>query len=350
MSPRRLALLLAACAPLLAAPPLARADDPAPAASSSTQPDSAPAAPTSPKAQVRAPLALDAAPRGPHSASHAHPHAAEAAERPPAEAEELAKNFSAPELREHLGQFYTFFVNALEGAVARAELGETDVEKRERLTLIKIRAARACRAAAFQNSPLSGYIDTLSLCLQLRALARSPEAAASLGADTAEFVAFTETLDREITAIGNQFLDPETMDALHARLDTYAKDHPLGHERAVAPPSANFHASLPGLGWVINLPLAPFRALQGVDQTAQAVSDFNGVADGFSRTIAYLPLELAWESQLLVLQARRESEAAARGLIDHAALRAGQLLAGCFAFALFWGLVVRRLAPRKASA
>lgn len=288
-----------------------------------------------------APLALDAAPRGPHASPHAP--SAETRERPSVEAEELAKKFSAPELRERLGQFYTFFVNALEGTVARAEAGETDVEKRERLTLIKIRAARACRNASFQSSPLAGYIDTLALCVQLRALANSPDVSAILGADTAEFVKLTETLDREITALGNQFIEPAAMDALHARLEAFAKEHPIGHASAIDPPSANFHTSLPGLGWVLDLPLAPFRALQGVDQTAQAVTDFNGVADGFSRTIAYLPLELAWESQLLVLQARRESEAAGKALIDHAALRAAQLLAGVFALAFLW----RLLSPRR---
>lgn len=292
-----------------------------------------------------APLGLDAAPRGHRSGSAA----SEQHERASIEAEELAKKFSAPELRERLGQFYTFFVNAIEGATARAEAGEKDVEKRERLTLIKIRAARACRNAAFQNSPLAGYIDTLALCVQLRAMANSPAATDVLGADTAEFVALTETLDREITALGNEFLQPEAMDSLHARLEAFAKEHPVGHASAIDPPSANFHTSLPGLGWMLDLPLAPFRALQGVDQTAQAVTDFNGVADGFSRTLAYLPLELAWESQLLVLQARRESEAATKALIDHATLRAAQLLGAAFLLALLWRIIVRRLPSRDAA-
>jgi hypothetical protein len=291
-----------------------------------------------------APLGLDAAPR----AHRAGASSAEERERPSVEAEELAKKFSAPELRERLGQFYTFFVNALEGATARAEAGEQDVEKRERLTLVKIRAARACRNAAFQSSPLAGYIDTLALCVQLRVLANSPEAAAILGDDTAEFVKLTETLDREITALGNQFIEPAAMDSLHAKLEAFAKDHPIGHASAIDPPSANFHTSLPGLGWMLELPLAPFRALQGVDQTAQAVTDFNGVADGFSRTLAYLPLELAWETQLLVLQTRRESEAAGKALIDHAAIRAAQLLGAAFLLALLWRILVRRPPSRDA--
>lgn len=217
------------------------------------------------------------------------------------------------------------------------------MEKRERLTLIKIRAARACRNAAFQSSPLAGYVDTLALCVQMRVLVKSPDAANILGGDLSEFVTLTDNLEREILALGNQFIEPAAMDALHANLEAFAKEHPIGTSRPITPPSANFTASLPGLGWLLDLPLAPFHALQGVDQTAQAVTDFNGVADGFSRTLAYLPLELAWETQLLVLQTRRETEAASRALIDHAALRAAQLLAGAFALAFLW----RLLSPRR---
>lgn len=273
----------------------------------------------------------------------AHPSAARAAPSP--EAIELAGKFSAAELRERLGQFYTLFVNAMEGATARAAAGEHNVEQRERLTLVKIRAARACRNAVFQNDPLSGYIDTLALCVQFRALTATPDAAALLGTDLPEFIAVTARLDTEITALGEHFLAPGVIESLHLKLEEFAKKNPLGTSHSIVPPSANFDANLPELGWLLDLPLAPFRALQGVDHTAQAVSGLGTVADGFSRTLAYLPLELAWESQLLVLQTRREAEAAGRALIDHAALRAAQLLAGLFAAALLWRLIPSRRPP-----
>lgn len=280
-------------------------------------------------------------PRGGDSSSAA------ARAAPPTEAIELAGKFSAAELRERLAQFYTLFVNAMEGATARAAAGEQNVEHRERLTLIKIRAARACRNAVFQNDPLAGYIDTLALCVQFRALTTTPDAAALLGTDLPEFIAVTARLDTEITALGEHFLAPGVIESLHLKLEEFAKKNPLGASHSVVPPSANFDANLPELGWLLDLPLAPFRALQGVDHTAQAVSGLGTVADGFSRTLAYLPLELAWESQLLVLQTRRETEAAGRALIDHAALRAAQLFAGLFAAALLWRLIPSRPRPAK---
>ncbi|MBC8011182.1 MAG: hypothetical protein H7067_13925 [Burkholderiales bacterium] len=52
--------------------------------------------------------------------------------------------------------------------------------------------------------------------------------------------------------------------------------------------------------------------------------------------------------RLLVLQARRESEAAGRALIEHAALRAAQLLVATFALAFLWRLLRPR--PAKSAA
>lgn len=262
---------------------------------------------------------------------------------PPAEAAARAQKYSASELHEQLAQFYTFFVNSLDGASARAALGEPDLEKREQLTLIKIRAARACRTAVFQSDPLAGYIDTLALCLQMRALADSQKATNQLAADAAEFTAITAKLDAEITLLGEHFLDPQAIDALHTRLEEFAKNHPIGASRPIIPPSDDFDVSIPGLSWLLELPLAPFRAMQGVDNTAGAITNFNGVANGFSRTVAQLPLELAWEGQLLVLQANRGGETAGRALIDHAALRVAQLAVGIFGLALLWSIITARL-------
>src|SRR6185295_10463843 len=50
-------------------------------------------------------------------------------------------------------------------------------------------------------------------------------------------------------------------------------------------------------------------AMEGVDQTADAIAQFAKVADGFSRTIGSMPLEISWELELLLLQLRRDAAA-----------------------------------------
>jgi hypothetical protein len=57
--------------------------------------------------------------------------------------------------------------------------------------------------------------------------------------------------------------------------------------------------------YAISLPLAPFRALQGVDAGAAAVRDFNQTARRFATIVAALPEELRGEMQLLLFDAEQ---------------------------------------------
>jgi len=67
------------------------------------------------------------------------------------------------------------------------------------------------------------------------------------------------------------------------------------------------------LTYVISLPLAPFRALQGVDSGAAAIRDFNQTARRFATIAAALPETLRSEMQLLLLDAE-EMRAVRQGL------------------------------------
>ena len=212
------------------------------------------------------------------------------------------------QLRERLAQFYTSFVNVIESSIERAGRKQDDVETLRQLTLVKIRLVRTCRTAVFQENVMVAFLDTWVLCVHARVFLES-DRAKELVEIAAPLREASIRLEAEIEVIGRSFLPADRFAELRATLETFARENPFSTERALVAPTDEIHRNLPGVSWVVNLPLAPFRAMEGVDQTADAVTQFAKVADGFSRTIGSMPLEISWELELLLLQLRRDAAA-----------------------------------------
>ena len=66
--------------------------------------------------------------------------------------------------------------------------------------------------------------------------------------------------------------------------------------------------SSPIFDWVTAIPLSPFRALQGVDQGAQAIREFNDTAMEMSRIVASMPRLIRWNLELLALDVSQQGD------------------------------------------
>jgi hypothetical protein len=228
-----------------------------------------------------------------------------------------ASKLSEAELRDKLAAFYVEFINSVESSTAMAALKTHDLALQERLIQGRLRVARACRQTVFQRNPMAAFIDTWSLCIQLEAHLESPEGQEVFGMTGGPMLDATRRLRQEIEDLGRLFLQPKELADVKQKLETFARAHPLTPQSDVVTPSADLATGIPEFGWLIELPLAPFRAFQGVDNTAAAVHEVAYVAAGISRTAADLPHEFAWQSELLLLQSHREIDQLLNELDQH---------------------------------
>lgn len=219
---------------------------------------------------------------------------------------------SEAELHEKLGAFYVQFVNAIERATSIAATRTDDLELRQRLVAGRLRAVRTCRQAVFQRQALAAFVDTWSGCIQLDAHLDAPEGRAAYGPAQPMVHDAVRKLHADIEALGALFLKSNQLAVAKQKLEDFAREHPYTGQSEVQFPSGDEKVKIPQLGWLFSLPLSPFRALEGVDQTAQAVHELTFVAQDFAQTASDLPRELAWQAELLLLQARRETG----GLLD----------------------------------
>lgn len=275
---------------------------------------------------------------------------------------------SALELSGQLSAFYKNFTGVIEVTLGRASEGVRDSARLRTLTLAKLRLARACRAAAFQLDPRNALVDTWSLCVQLRLYAAGDAPVRDLGLEPPALALLRDAslrLERDIVLVASQYFPPGQLSAASATVEQFCKAHPLSSAHAITPPPPLKAAAKDGglgIGWLLSLPLAPFHAMEGVDHTAQAVADFARVVDSVDRTVSDLPMETAWETEILLLDLKRDLSilldektaqlngalaATLREAIDRLALRAVEIAAAIFILSLLYHVITRRLFRRK---
>jgi hypothetical protein len=213
---------------------------------------------------------------------------------------------SQDELREKLAAFYIEFVNLVESATEDAAMETHDMDLRRRLVSGRIRAVRTCRQTALQRQPMAAFLDTWSLCIQMEFYLASPEGRAVFGTAQPLVLQAARDLRKDIEELGLLFLKPEEIAKTRELLTNFARSHPFSAANDVALPSMDAKSAMPQFGWLLELPMSPFRALQGVDQTAAAVHDLTFVASSFATTARDLPRELSWQAELLLIQMRQE--------------------------------------------
>lgn len=217
-----------------------------------------------------------------------------------------ASNFSEAELRDKLDSFYTDFAGSIDSAASAAAAGTADLALRQKIIQGKLRIVRDCRNAVSQRNPMAAFLDTWALCIQVQNYFETDPNANELGDLKAGFLQTERTLRDNIRDLGKLFLSPDRLAETERKLVEFARKNPLSPNRDIVQPSEDVKQGIPEFGWLLNLPLSPFRALEGVNETARSVRELTVVADRFTRNAQDLPRDAAWEGELLLLKTRSE--------------------------------------------
>jgi len=207
------------------------------------------------------------------------------------------------ELRSEIGGFATRFGGVV-GSAAEDISDATDQRVIRRRTLLwRMRMIPAAQAAAFSDSAQEGYLRALGLAITQRLYLTEGDGRALFGAQQSIAVDAANSLEQDALQIGALFLSPETQQQVKADVEALARKNPIvGRDFSLqrVKSVSRQAASSGSLMSVLTFPLAPFRALEGVDSGAAAIRDFNATADVFSRIVAQLPAQLRAESELLL--------------------------------------------------
>ncbi len=216
------------------------------------------------------------------------------------------RGLSQEELSIELDAYSTRFTGLVSTAAEEIASATNDSAVRRRALLWNQRLPPAVNEAAFLGNPQRSYVRVLTIAVMMKQYLTTGDGRDLFGPSQAVAMDVSTLLATDALAIGSRFLTPPELEGVRKEVEDLAARFPIqgtqfslvrARQAVQAVPTSN------ALTYVISLPLAPFRALQGVDSDAAAIRDFNQTARRFATIAAALPETLRAEMQLLLLDA-----------------------------------------------
>lgn len=211
--------------------------------------------------------------------------------------------YTEQQLRADLAGYVSHFMSAVGGTADRIAEESAERDVRRRALLWKVRLTPLVREAALRSDPQEAFAETLAVAVAMERYLTSGDGSEIFGAFQPLAVRTARDLLAEIRGVGARFLSPEQLARAERAVKEHAERHAIrgpdfatgGFQRALARVDSEV-----GLGWLVDLPMAPVRALEGLGSGAAAIHDFNRTAQSFSSIVANLPVETRWELELLL--------------------------------------------------
>jgi hypothetical protein len=214
------------------------------------------------------------------------------------------------ELREALVGYASRFEATVIATADTISAGTKDPMIQRRALRWKLGVTPVVNQAAFLAEPEAAYVAMLTVATSVHEFLTSGGGIDAFGEQQQLAVdASTELLNAAIE-LGDSFLTKQQLARVTSEVKTLVQKQPIRGEFVAEQVQTLVTASeaSPIFDWVTAIPLSPFRALQGVDQGAQAIREFNDTALQFSRTVAVMPRLIRWNLELLALDVSHQGE------------------------------------------
>jgi hypothetical protein len=209
---------------------------------------------------------------------------------------------SKQELREQLDKFREFFKATLR-QVANELNERVPGARTEKMTLqMRARMVQGLNAMLANDDSIVAFVETWALCARFRMYLEEGEGSTLFGDAHDIALAGSKRLEAEIQRIGYIFLKEDVFEATRKNVIEFAHNNPIRSAFSnviVYATEVQKGQPNPFLN-VLKIPMSPFRAMEGVDRTASAISQFSNTAERFSDIVAELPESSRWQLQLLL--------------------------------------------------
>ena len=212
------------------------------------------------------------------------------------------------ELREALVQYASRFEATVIATADTISAGTRDPLVQRRALRWKLGVTPVVNEAAFLSEPEAACVAMLTVATSMHEFLTVGGGVEAFGEQQKLAVAIE---------VGDRFLDEKELARVTREVETLVRAQPIRGEFVAETVQSLVTATEanPIFDWVTAIPMSPFRALQGVDQGAQAIREFNDTAMEMSRIVASMPRLVRWNLELLALDLGQQRNIAS-GLED----------------------------------
>ena len=212
------------------------------------------------------------------------------------------------ELRQALVQYAGRFEATIISTADRISAGTRDPAIQRRTLNWKLGMTPVVNQVAFMSQPKAAYVGMLTIATSMHDFLTTGGGVDVFGDQQKLAVDASTDLLAAAIALGNRFLTTKELAHVTADVEALVRAQPIRGEFVPEKVQGLVTASesSPIFGWVTAIPMSPFRALQGVDQGAQAIRAFNDTAMEMSRMVAGMPRLIRWNMELLALDVSQQ--------------------------------------------
>jgi hypothetical protein len=225
--------------------------------------------------------------------------------------------YTEEDLRHDLSEFAGRYALIVTGAAERIASATTDRQVKKRALLWRVRIIPLVFVTTTVDDPQEAFVSTLTLVVAQDHYLQMGEGKEAFGDQQELALEASRLIKRELAQIGRRFLTSEQM----ARLETEVVE--LTSRKSIEGPNfaaQGFQRSLETVeaetgtfNWVVELPMSPFRALEGVGSGAEAIHEFNKTATRLTDIVTLLPEQIRAQTELLLYDVE-DRETLIRGL------------------------------------
>lgn len=209
---------------------------------------------------------------------------------------------SKAKLRDELVRFEYFFVTSVK-QIAEDIDAASQSQRQQRVSLhMQTRIFEALYAMTSADDPIVAFLDTWGLIIRLRTYLETGGGSNLYGANQQHAIELIRASEEEINRIGRLFLDDTKFSEAHRELEIFAHSNPITgtYSNLIVYPTQEQEKQAGAFMRTLSIPMAPIRAMEGVDNTATAIHNVRDSVDRFTNVTQQLPESTRWQMSILM--------------------------------------------------
>ena len=209
---------------------------------------------------------------------------------------------SKEELRDELDRFEYLFISKMRQTAD--DINEADTTRRTKRTntRMRTRVVEALHAMTASDDAVAAFLDTWALIMRIKIYYKEGPGRSVHGEQQPQVIEFVNKTGESIERIGRLFLADEQFEELKKNIYRFAVQHPVDgtYSNLIVFATQEKKEEVGVLMKTLSIPMAPIRALEGVDNTANAIHKVSNSVDRFTDVAERMPESTRWQMSILV--------------------------------------------------
>ncbi|MHC4292211.1 MAG: hypothetical protein ACYSTR_08375 [Planctomycetota bacterium] len=209
------------------------------------------------------------------------------------------------ELRDELTRFENVFIASLKQTGGDISVAAQTSRIQRRGFRMRVRVIEALHAMTASEDPIIAFVDTWSLVIRLRIYLEAGEGSRLYEEQQPTVVNFIKNAESEMIRIAELFLKQGELEQVQQDLEEFAQEHPVTglYANLIAYPTLDEDEEKEessALMRTLSIPMAPIRAMEGVDNTATSIRKVSDSVERFTDVAVQLPESTRWQMSILI--------------------------------------------------